>query len=373
MVEMERGPLSILSTQGSRLRDWSEHPYSYSTFLPKTCTVSPYDPLQHIYRRTLKVTITEAVLLLVLSPILVIFSRFNEIVVSHAIDSFSRFYVHKVVHEVMDTGIEALILVSWMNRNFKTQQLEGLQSVPVADIQRQVYRSNAGKWSVRDCDPPPTPTPCRFRERVGFYIFTTQEVATQGYASFQAVSTVRCHTCGEEGHIRPRCPRNPRAFKDPLTTTTPQYKVGFCMENRTVPCFTMAGTISGSWASTIIRYTGCSGIVVSEEVLPNIDPSLFPKVKVADYLGRVDEFPVVRCYLQCRLYTGWTDAVRPPIKFATAFVGNIPGVNDPREPNEEPPSDARGQAEQRSYRHSCCHYQQGYQDPAFRISRSLCC
>ena len=111
------------------------------------------------------------------------------------------------------------------------------------------------------------------------------------------------------------------------------YKVGFCLEDHKVPNFSVTGTINGSWSSSIIRDTGCSGVVISEEALPDIDPSLCPRVQVADYLGRINEFPVVKCYLRCPFYTGWTDAVRTPIKFASALVGNIPGVQDPDSPD----------------------------------------
>ena len=65
-------------------------------------------------------------------------------------------------------------------------------------------------------------------------------------------------------------------------------------------------------------------------MLLDADPSLCPKVKVSDYLGCIDEFPIVRCYLRCPFYTGWIDAIRAPIKFATVLVGNIPGVRDPQ-------------------------------------------
>ena len=71
--------------------------------------------------------------------------------------------------------------------------------------------------------------------------------------------------------------------------------------------------------------------MISEDALPDVDPSLCPKVQLCDYLGRVDVFPVVRGYFRCLYYTdytGWTEAVRAPIKFATALVGNIPEVKD---------------------------------------------
>ena len=37
----------------------------------------------------------------------------------------------------------------------------------------------------------------------------------------QTPSTVTCHNCGEAGHIRPHCAKNPRTFKDGTTTTPP--------------------------------------------------------------------------------------------------------------------------------------------------------
>ena len=76
------------------------------------------------------------------------------------------------------------------------------------------------------------------------------------------------------------------------------YNVGFYLEDHKVPNFSDTGTINGSWSSSIIRDTRCSGVAVFEEALPDIDPSLCPKVQAADYLGRIDEFPVVKCYLR---------------------------------------------------------------------------
>ncbi|XP_076067759.1 uncharacterized protein LOC143040565 [Oratosquilla oratoria] len=145
---------------------------------------------------------------------------------------------------------------------------------------------------------------------------------------------MRCFNCGEEGHHRSRCPKNPRAFKDKEAQS--QFKVGFCMSNRTTPCFTVAGTINGSWTSTIVRDTGCNCVLVSEEAVPDADVSLCPKVSVADFLGRVNEFPVVRCYIRCPYYEGWVDAVRAPMKCASVLIGNVPGARDPSKPDPFP-------------------------------------
>ncbi|MPC27206.1 hypothetical protein E2C01_020373 [Portunus trituberculatus] len=86
--------------------------------------------------------------------------------------------------------------------------------------------------------------------------------------------------------------------------------------------------LTGSIVFPVMRDSGCTGMVVSEEVLPDVDPALCPKVKVADSLGRIDEFPLVRCFLRCPYYTGWASATRAPLKFATVLIGNIPDAVD---------------------------------------------
>ena len=144
-----------------------------------------------------------------------------------------------------------------------------------------------------------------------------------------SVSTLKCHQCGEVGHIRPRCPKNPRAFKQETSSTV---KVGFCCDDRKVSNYCVSGTINGTWTSTIIRDTGCSSLIVSEEALPDADTTNCRKVTVYDYLGRSDTFPIVRCYLRCPYYDGWADAIRAPIKFATAMIGDIPGARKPDDP-----------------------------------------
>ncbi|XP_050703676.1 uncharacterized protein LOC126989161, partial [Eriocheir sinensis] len=79
--------------------------------------------------------------------------------------------------------------------------------------------------------------------------------------------TLKCHQCGEVGHIRPRCPKNPRAFKDAPSSSV---NIGFCWEDRKVSNYCVAGTINGAWTSTIIRDAGCSSLIVSEEALPDV-------------------------------------------------------------------------------------------------------
>ena len=151
---------------------------------------------------------------------------------------------------------------------------------------------------------------------------------------------IKCYNCGEEGHVRSRCPKNPRAFKTEPDAPS-KYKIGFCMSNRTPLDYSTAGTINGSWTSTIIRDTGCNCVIVSEEALPDSDISSCPKVRVEDFLGRESEFPVVRCYINCPYYVGWIDAVRAPMKRSSVLIGNVPGAKDPNVPfppfSESPP------------------------------------
>ncbi|XP_050721353.1 uncharacterized protein LOC127001185 [Eriocheir sinensis] len=143
-------------------------------------------------------------------------------------------------------------------------------------------------------------------------------------------STIKCHGCGELGHIRPRCPKNPRAFKE--SPPSQPFTVGFCLSEHRVPRPLVAGTVNGSWTSSIFRDSGCTCIVVADEVLPDADLTNCRRCQVADYLGRVDTFPVLRCYVSCPYFEGWTDVVLAPIKFASVLIGDVPGVRVPKEP-----------------------------------------
>ena len=131
----------------------------------------------------------------------------------------------------------------------------------------------------------------------------------------------KCFSCGASDHLRNKCPKNPAAERANINN------VNMYEGRAPMGC----GTINGSRVSTILRDTGCSGVVVSEEVLPNINPVDYPKAKSSDYLGRWDTFPVVRCFLDCQWYKGWVNAVRAPIKHCAVLLGNIPGASFPTE------------------------------------------
>ena len=86
------------------------------------------------------------------------------------------------------------------------------------------------------------------------------------------------------------------------------------------------GTVNGARVSSILRDTGCSAIIVSEEVLPDVNLTACKRVEVFDYLGRRNVWPVVRCYISCKFFEGWVNAVRAPIKLCSVLIGNVPGV-----------------------------------------------
>ena len=88
------------------------------------------------------------------------------------------------------------------------------------------------------------------------------------------------------------------------------------------------GTVNGCNVSTMLRDTGCSNVIVSDKVLPDVDTSKCKFVTVSDYLGTENSFPLVRCYINCVYYRGWVDAIRAPIKFCAVLIGNVPGVEE---------------------------------------------
>ena len=131
--------------------------------------------------------------------------------------------------------------------------------------------------------------------------------------------TIKCYSCGEIGHTKAKCQK--RMFAE--------QKIQKCFNESNDAAPFASGTINGSYVSTILRDTGCSCVVVSSKVLPNLVPSNYPTCKLTDYLGRSDNFPVVRCFLSCKWYTGWVDAVIAPIKFCSVLLGNITGATCP--------------------------------------------
>lgn len=107
-----------------------------------------------------------------------------------------------------------------------------------------------------------------------------------------------------------------------------EHKVNFCLADTETDKFETSGTINGHNVSTIIRDTGCSCIIISDKILPDVDISNCKTTRISDYLGRESEFPLVRCYIRCKFFEGWAEVARAPIKFCSVLIGNVPGVKD---------------------------------------------
>ena len=143
-------------------------------------------------------------------------------------------------------------------------------------------------------------------------------------------SQVKCHACGDFGHIKPRCPKMDSKPETKKRTVFPNdsHHIQFCLDDRTPRDYMVTGTVNGSFVSTILRDSGCSCILVSENIVPNYDRENCKKITLHDYLGRADQFPIVKIYVKCEFFTGWTEAVLAPIKFASLIIGNVPGVKN---------------------------------------------
>ncbi|XP_066952537.1 uncharacterized protein [Macrobrachium rosenbergii] len=134
----------------------------------------------------------------------------------------------------------------------------------------------------------------------------------------QGVSKIKCYSCGQPGHITSNCPNKPKPHENKI-------EIGNVLDDKTTKGPMTSGTVNGTWVSTILRDTGCSGLIISDILVPQPKGNV-KMSKLTDYLGRVDEFPVVRVYLRCPWFTGWCNAVRAPIKYCSVLLGNIPGV-----------------------------------------------
>ena len=127
---------------------------------------------------------------------------------------------------------------------------------------------------------------------------------------------IKCHACGEMGHIKSNCKQNPKL-------NIKSHSVNFSLSDSFRSSNLACGTINGVNVSTILYDTGCDTIIVSEEVLPEVSKDHTNYCTISDYLGRRDKFPVVKTYIDCPFYTGWYDVVRAPIKSCTALIGDI--------------------------------------------------
>ena len=132
---------------------------------------------------------------------------------------------------------------------------------------------------------------------------------------------ITCHYCKKKGHFKSSCPSKPR--------TSSFSNVNFCWDKTDSGQWAhmTEGTVNGCHVSTILLDTGCDCIIVSDKILPDLDPSKCNKRVIHDYLGRKDEFPVTKCRIKCKYFDGWAQAVVAPLKFAAVLLGGIDPTN----------------------------------------------
>ena len=135
------------------------------------------------------------------------------------------------------------------------------------------------------------------------------------------MSKVTCYACGQTGHVRARCPQSA------ASKHTYEHKVSYALDDSRFRDNMTSGTVNGMRVSSILRDTGASCIIISDELLPEYDLTKCKFITLNDYLGRADKFPVVKCYLDCKYFSGWVDAVRAPIRMCAVLVGNVEGLN----------------------------------------------
>lgn len=95
------------------------------------------------------------------------------------------------------------------------------------------------------------------------------------------LSQVRCFACGTYGHTKSKCPQNPsvQVKKEPI------YKVALPCDDTKLPGFVAPGTVNGTFVDKICRDTGCTGIIVADHLLPDIDVSACKKYLVLTIWG----------------------------------------------------------------------------------------
>ncbi|XP_068222203.1 uncharacterized protein [Palaemon carinicauda] len=103
---------------------------------------------------------------------------------------------------------------------------------------------------------------------------------------------IACYGCGQSGHISRNCPN-----KVPKKKSESSLEIGQVLDNTGVCGPMVCGTVNGVTLSTILRDTGFTTVVVSEDLIPDPGTNCSYSTLI-DYLGRKDRFPIVKIYLK---------------------------------------------------------------------------
>ena len=127
---------------------------------------------------------------------------------------------------------------------------------------------------------------------------------------------VKCFSRGDLCHKRNECSKRSNRVNFISNSLSCQENLG--------PMF--HGTVNGMSVCTILRDTGCSCVLVSNNLFSDIECDNLDTAELNDYLGRRSNLPVVCCYIDCHLFTVWVNAVVAPINFCPLLLGNIKDV-----------------------------------------------
>ena len=144
-----------------------------------------------------------------------------------------------------------------------------------------------------------------------------------------------CYSCGSDGHLKKNCPQNPASFFHKHTSSrgrdpTSKAECSFAVDNVPISVpyskFCAPGYVNGKFVKSILRDTGCSSIIISDNCVQ--PPVNCTTITVLDYLGRPDHFPVCKSVISSPLFTGECDAIIAPIRHCDVLIGNVPGAKD---------------------------------------------
>ncbi|XP_068205363.1 uncharacterized protein [Palaemon carinicauda] len=136
-------------------------------------------------------------------------------------------------------------------------------------------------------------------------------------------SNVKCHHCGEVGHIRPNCPvykLNKKSDK-----VVPKIGVVLGREEKLHNCVTDTDGKIFYQSVEVVFDTGCNTVVVRDTLVPLNYPR-GRKVKVYDYLGRPLYLNTVHTIVESKFFSGKVKAIVAPIRCADVIIGLIPGL-----------------------------------------------
>ena len=139
---------------------------------------------------------------------------------------------------------------------------------------------------------------------------------------------LKCHLCGEKGHIKPNCPDNPSNFAQGRSKSNVA-KISVALASEEKPLNSIVdddGLIFANKAEVVFD-TGCNTVVVNENLIPK-HLKLGKKVKVFNFIGIPIYLPTLKCNIKSKFFSGRVKVIVAPIKCADILIGLIPGLKE---------------------------------------------